>query len=630
LDGQRAGQKVLWDGEARPKTRKTDIWKGRIGRGKLRLILLREIVKGGHGTLKKIIAAGTSLVCGYAFLSHLAKKGDEGERIKDGNGYIEDGAVSYKPSLYEGYMKPLFDKGLSFLGLVMLAPVYGIIALAIYMDDPGPVIFKQKRVGKGGRYFELHKFRSMKSSAPHDTPTHQLKDPEQYITKVGKVLRKTSLDELPQIWDIFRGKMSVIGPRPALWNQDDLVAEREKYGANDILPGLTGLAQIKGRDELEIRDKARLDGQYANKLREGGMGAFIQDAGCFIGTVGAVFRHDGVVEGGTGYLHGDGSMDGEPMGALEAGTGDYGCKKKFDIDVNIRKRVLITGAGSYIGGSFAAYAKQNYPNIETYTLDLVDRGWKDFDFSGFDAVFHVAGIAHADIGSVTDKEREQYYAVNRDLAIEVSKAAKEAGVGQFVFMSSMIIYGALAPYGKSKVVDEYTAPSPDNFYGDSKWQADQGVRGLASPDFHVAVIRAPMVYGCGAKGNYAVLRKIAKKTPVFPDVENQRSMLHINNLCEFLCLLVCSGEGGIYFPQNAGYTKTARMVEQIGAVNGRRVITTRLLNPLVGLAAHIPGKVGGLANKAFGNCVYSQEVSEYDGLEYRVVGFEESIVITEA
>jgi O-antigen biosynthesis protein WbqP len=163
-------------------------------------------------------------------------------------------------------------------------------------------MFTQKRVGKGKTYFQLHKFRSMKMSTPHDMPTHMLENPDQYITRVGRLIRKTSLDELPQIWDIFTGKMAIIGPRPALWNQDDLVAERDKYGANDVLPGLTGWAQINGRDELEIPVKAKLDGDYVTVLKKGGFKAFGMDIKCFFGTIVSVLKHDGVVEGGTGNM----------------------------------------------------------------------------------------------------------------------------------------------------------------------------------------------------------------------------------------------------------------------------------------------------------------------------------------
>ena len=216
---------------------------------------------------------------------------------------IQD-AVSGK-SAYERSVKPTGDILLSGIALLILLPVYIIISLLIVIDDPGPVFFNQKRVGKNKKFFQLHKFRSMKMSTPHDTPTHMLKDPDQYITKVGKVLRKTSLDELPQLWDIFRGKMSIIGPRPALWNQDDLIAERDKYDANSVKPGLTGWAQINGRDELEIPVKAKLDGEYITKLRKGGITAFLFDIKCFFGTITSVLKHDGVVEGGTGNIKAD-------------------------------------------------------------------------------------------------------------------------------------------------------------------------------------------------------------------------------------------------------------------------------------------------------------------------------------
>lgn len=204
--------------------------------------------------------------------------------------------------MYEKVFKRLIDIVLSACGLIVLSWLYLLIAVAIVIDDPGPVMFTQKRVGKDKKYFQLHKFRSMKMSTPHDMPTHMLENPDQYITRVGRFIRKTSLDELPQIWDIFTQQMAIIGPRPALWNQDDLVAERDKYGANDVLPGLTGWAQINGRDELEIPFKAKLDGDYVAILKKGGFKAFAMDIKCFFGTIISVLKHDGVVEGGTGEL----------------------------------------------------------------------------------------------------------------------------------------------------------------------------------------------------------------------------------------------------------------------------------------------------------------------------------------
>lgn len=202
--------------------------------------------------------------------------------------------------MYKKFGKRLLDVVLSACGIIVLAPLWLILAVAIKMDDPGPVFFKQKRIAQDvngeKQFFQIYKYRSMKMCTPKDTPTHLLENPEQYITKVGGFLRKTSLDELPQIFNIFAGTMSIIGPRPALWNQDDLYAERAKYGANAVKPGLTGWAQINGRDELEIPVKARLDGEYVEKM------SFLFDCKCFFGTIASVLKHDGVVEGGTGTM----------------------------------------------------------------------------------------------------------------------------------------------------------------------------------------------------------------------------------------------------------------------------------------------------------------------------------------
>lgn len=193
--------------------------------------------------------------------------------------------------MYRFFFKSFFDFLLSLIGIIVLIPIWIILTVAIFIDDPGPIFFTQKRVGIHKKHFRILKFRTMKVSTPHDIPTHMLESPEQYITRIGKILRKTSLDELPQIFNIFAGQMAVIGPRPALWNQDDLINERDKYGANDVKPGLTGWAQINGRDELGIQQKAKLDGEYVKRI------SFGMDVKCFFGTITKVIKQDGIVEG---------------------------------------------------------------------------------------------------------------------------------------------------------------------------------------------------------------------------------------------------------------------------------------------------------------------------------------------
>lgn len=191
--------------------------------------------------------------------------------------------------MYRKYVKRFFDIVISLLGIVALSPLFLGVALAVKLDDAGPVIFSQKRIGKDKFYFNLYKFRSMKTDTP-DIPTHLFSNPEKYISRVGKFIRKTSIDELPQLWNILKGDMSIIGPRPALWNQDDLIAERDKYGANGVKPGLTGLAQVSGRDKLRIPEKARFDGEYAECLNKGGIKALSMDFKCFIKTFAAVLK----------------------------------------------------------------------------------------------------------------------------------------------------------------------------------------------------------------------------------------------------------------------------------------------------------------------------------------------------
>lgn len=543
-------------------------------------------------------------------------------------GHLEAvGEATHTPGIYEKYIKRGVDIVLSFGGLVILSPVLLGIAVAIKIDDPGPVLFTQKRVGENKKYFKLHKFRSMKMSTPHDKPTHMLENPEQYITKVGKFIRAHSLDELPQIWDIFIGNMSVIGPRPGLWNQDFLTAERDKYGANDIKPGLTGWAQINGRDELEIPVKARLDGEYAQKM------GLAMDARVFLGSLYVFGGDDSVVEGGTGEMKkaaGRHYTDGKSNEEL---IGHIGFGEPVEVDTDTEKKVLITGAGSYIGETFRTYAEEHYPALKVDAVDMLDLAWREKDFSEYDIVYHVAGIAHADVGNVDEATKAKYYAVNTDLAVEACEKAKAEGVKEFVFMSSMIVYGDSAPYGKSKVVDEHTVPVAANFYGDSKLQADVAVRSLADDNFKVIVLRPPMIYGKNSKGNYPTLAKLAKKLPVFPDVDNQRSMLHIDNLCEFLCQIMLVKEvkenAIVLIPQNADWTKTTEMVKEIAAVSGKKIVTMGIMKPAVSLGGKMPGKIGGLVNKAFGNSAYAHEMSVYEGLDYQRVSLKESIERTE-
>ena len=613
-------------------------------------------MKNKSGFKKLIIASGVVLGTTFAALSLASKKKKssavyenepaqknpmEGKKVifvEDENdkenadgirGHLEAVSEStYVPGVYEKYIKRALDVVLSFGGLVVLSPVMVAIALAIKIEDPGPVLFTQKRLGQNKKYFKLHKFRSMKMDTPHDVPTHMLDNPEQYITKVGKFIRAHSLDELPQIWDIFVGNMSVIGPRPGLWNQDLLTAERDKYGANDVKPGLTGWAQINGRDELEIPDKAALDGAYVKKM------GFLMDVKVFLGSLHVFGKDDSVVEGGTGEIKktvGRNYTEGKKKEEL---IGQIGFGEPVEIDTETERKVLITGAGSYIGDSFSEYAKEHYPALNIDTLNMLDPEWKNKSFSEYDIVYHVAGLAHADVGNVDEDTKAKYYAVNTDLAVEVCLKAKKDGVKEFVFMSSMIVYGDSAPYGKSKIVDEHTVPAPSNFYGDSKLQADVAVREMANDDFKVVVLRPPMIYGKNSKGNYQTLSKLARKLPVFPNVDNERSMLYIDNLCEFLCQLMLVKKfekpSIVLISQNAEWTRTSEMVKEIAEAAGKNIWISSIMRPAVWMAGKVPGKIGGLVNKAFGNSVYAQSLSRYEGLDYQKVSLKESVKRTEA
>ncbi|KNZ42521.1 NAD-dependent epimerase/dehydratase family protein [Acetobacterium bakii] len=290
----------------------------------------------------------------------------------------------------------------------------------------------------------------------------------------------------------------------------------------------------------------------------------------------------------------------------------------------MKKRILITGASSYIGTSFRKWATLHSKKYRVDAISLRDESWKEKDFSAYDVVLHLAGIAHVDVKKATAETEALYYKVNRDLTIKTAEKAKKDGVEQFIFMSSIIVYGDSSHINKKRIINEDTIPQPSNFYGSSKLQAEEGIKLLADPSFKVAILRPPMIYGKGSKGNYPTLSKYAQKINVFPDIDNQRSMLHIDNLCKFMQLIINNNEQGLFFPQNTEYVKTDEMFNMIAQVHGQRIWRTKLFNPMLVFMANFSGVI----NKAFGNLVYEQGMSEYKE-EYRMVDFRESIKITE-
>lgn len=292
------------------------------------------------------------------------------------------------------------------------------------------------------------------------------------------------------------------------------------------------------------------------------------------------------------------------------------------------KKVLITGANSYIGITFENWVKDNCADITTETQDMIGDAWKDSFFGNYEAVFHVAGIAHADVGKVSEEQKQLYYTVNADLTYECAKKAKAEGVKQFIFMSSIIVYGESAGIGKSRTITKDTPLSPANFYGDSKVKAEEGLQTLADDTFRIAILRPPMIYGKGSKGNYPLLSKMASKLPFFPNVKNERSMLYVGNLCKFVSLLVQNEEQGIFFPQNTEYVQTSNMVKMIAATRGKKIWLTKLGNLFLRLLGAMGGKPGRLVNKAFGNIVYDKDLSVYKE-DYQMYDLEESIRLTE-
>lgn len=540
--------------------------------------------------IRKLFFYGAGLTAVYFVLEAVAKWSTESRSIDDDNPYLENDFINtMSVSFYEKKIKNVLDRAVSFGGLLILSPVYLIIGLAVYIDDPGPVLFRQKRIGKNKHFFILHKYRSMKQDSPGDIPTHQLREPEQYLTRTGKVLRKTSLDELPQIWDVFRGKMSLIGPRPALWNQEDLIAERDQYGANDILPGLTGLAQINGRDELEIAQKARMDGVYTDILHAGGLRACYSDAMCFIKTIGKVFCHDGIVEGGTGRQK---QITNQNYSVNEVYRLSGFPVRNGGQPSHIPARVLIAGSGSYIGTNIERFLNR-FEEYRTDTVDVVGKVPEKKIFEGYDVLIFVAGIVHQ---KETKKNMRLYYDVNRDLAVQTALEAKKAGVSYFINFSSMSVYGR-----ESGHITKDTKPAPQNHYGKSKLQADVGIWDLRDQKFRVAILRPPMVYGNGCKGNYQLLRKLALAIPVFPYTDNQRSMIYIGNLCMFVKEIIDGRCEGIFFPQNEEYVNTGFLVERIAVTNGKRLRRIRVFDPQI-KRLHF-----NIMKKMFGSLTYEKE-----------------------
>jgi UDP-glucose 4-epimerase len=284
------------------------------------------------------------------------------------------------------------------------------------------------------------------------------------------------------------------------------------------------------------------------------------------------------------------------------------------------KKILITGADSYIGTNFEKWLIKAPNDYTVETIDMREETWKKKDFSEYDTIFHVAGIAHV---SSNPEMEDLYYKVNRDLTIETAKKAKAEGVKRFVFMSSIIVYGDSS--SNKRVIDRNTVPTPSNFYGNSKLQAEKGINELESNEFKVVIVRPPMIYGKGSKGNYPRLARMAQKIPVFPDIDNERSMLHIDNLCEFIRLMIDNDETGLFFPQNKEYVRTSKMVQLIAEMHGKKIWFTKVFNLALRL---VHGKVG-VVNKVFGNLVYDKAMSDYEKANYQIRNLRESIELTE-
>src|SRR5699024_890541 len=272
------------------------------------------------------------------------------------------------------------------------------------------------------------------------------------------------------------------------------------------------------------------------------------------------------------------------------------------------KKILITGKNSYIGGKFKEWVEQWPEEYEVTEISVRGDEWKEADFSSYDSILHVAGIAH---NSSNPKLEDKYYHVNRDLTIEVAKKAKEDGAKQFIFMSSIIVYGT-----KNEFIDKNTKPDPDNFYGDSKLQAEQGILPLQDELFNVAIIRPPMIYGKGSKGNYPLLSKLAQITPIFPDYYNQRSMLHIDNLCEFVKILIQNEEDGIFHPQNKEVVQTSEIIRLIAEHHNNLIWLSKIGNPLINMLCRL-----NIIQKILGSLYYDESISNYKKGNYQLIDF---------
>ncbi|MGI6654243.1 MAG: NAD-dependent epimerase/dehydratase family protein [Christensenellales bacterium] len=269
------------------------------------------------------------------------------------------------------------------------------------------------------------------------------------------------------------------------------------------------------------------------------------------------------------------------------------------------KRILITGANSYIGTSVEKHLAQWPEQYHVDTIDMIDGSWREKSFVGYDSVFHVAGVAHQDSGRITEERKQLYYKVNTELTIDTAQKAKVEGVRQFIFMSSIIIYGTSGKIGEQKVITRETKPAPEGAYGDSKLQAELGIKPLQDEHFVVCILRPPMIYGPGSKGNYPLLEKAALKLPFFPDIWNERSMLHIDGLWRFVKEAIDEKFNGIFFPQNKEYICTSRMVKEIANTFGKKIHMTKVFNPLM---RFLSGKVA-VVDKVFGNLVIARDIS---------------------